>query len=155
MKSLQQSTNETIERLWLLQICAEILDEKLRTQGITLPKDKLKEAAQRILDEKSDLIELDIGDAGSSPIQIQLTQDDIRKAGEKMERISASMPGFLREMTERGTEVMFESMKRRWPAESRTQKRDIARFRRNLNARWGGGLRATQDALYSFTRIRE
>ena len=51
MKSLQQSINETIEKLWPLQICAEIIDEKLRAQGVTLPKDKVTEAAQRIFDE--------------------------------------------------------------------------------------------------------
>jgi hypothetical protein len=57
-----------------------------------------------------------------------------------MEQLSNMLPALLRDMTLRGTEVVLESMKRRWPKESRAQKRHMNRFRRNLDVRWGPGL---------------
>lgn len=140
MKSLQQTINDTIEKQWPLQICAEVVDEKLRAQGIKLSKRKLTELARRILDENAASIDLQVGNSGPSPLQIQFTEDDGRKAEEKMERLSASFPDFVSELTARGTDIMLASMKRPWPKESLAQKRDTDRFRRNLNQRWGSGL---------------
>lgn len=141
MKSLQQAVNDVLEKQWPLKICAEVIDEKLRSQGIKLPKRKLNELARRILEGNAESINTEGASEGEQPpIQICFTEDDGRKAEEKMAQLSESLPGFIGEMTVRGTEIMLASMKRRWPKESRAQKRDMDRFRQNLNARWGLGL---------------
>ncbi len=140
MKSLQQTMDDILERQWPLKVCAELLDEKLRAQGVALSKSKLNDLAERILDEKKTSIDFEIGESELSAVQIEFTEEDGRKAEEKMEQLSNMLPGLLREMTVRGTEVVLESMKRRWPKEFRAQKRDMNRFRRNLDLRWGCGL---------------
>jgi hypothetical protein len=140
MKSLQQAMNDILERQWPLKVCAELLDEKLRAQGVTLSQSKLNELAKRILDEKKTSIDLEIDENELSAVQIEFTEEDGRKAEEKMEQLSNMLPALLRDMTVRGTEVVLESMKRRWPKESRAQKRDMNRLRRNLDVRWGPAL---------------
>lgn len=106
MKSLQQAINDVIEKQWPQHICAELLDEKFRAQGIKLPKRKLKQLARRILEEKADSIAFEGANGEPASIQIQFTKDDGRKAKEKMERLSASLPDFVNEMV-RGTEIML------------------------------------------------
>lgn len=140
MKSLQQTVDDILERQWPLKICTELLDEKLRDQGLKLSKSKLTKLAERVLDERTSSIDLDIDEPALAGIQIEFTKEDGRKAEERMEQLSNSLPGFLQEMTVVGTELVLKSMRRRWPKESRAQKREIEQFRRNLQLRWGPGL---------------
>lgn len=141
MKSLQQAINDVLEKQWPLKVCAEVIDEKLRSQGIKLPKRQLNELARQILEGNVESINTGGASEGEQPpIQVYLTEEDGRKAEEKLVRLSDSLPEFISEMTMRGVEIMLTSMKRRWPKESRAQKRDMDRFRKNLNARWGLGL---------------
>lgn len=141
MKSLQEVVEETVTKHWPQQVCAEVIEEKLRSQGVKLSKRKLTEMVRRILDEKLESIEFDADEGAPSLLQVQFTEEDIRKAEERLnQRLSDLRPEFLNEVTDRGTEVMLESLKRRWPKESREQTRDMDRFRRNLAMRWGAGL---------------
>ncbi len=140
MKSLQQTVDAILEREWPLKICADLLYEKHRAQNIELSKAKLNVLAPRVLDGTSASVDFAVDEPALSGIQIEFTEEDGRKAEERMQQLSNSLPGLLGEMTVRGTEVVLESMKRRWPEEARAQKRDLDRFRRNLNLRWGPGL---------------
>src|SRR4051794_37539907 len=74
MDTIQKALNQTLENV-PADILSDILDAKLRAQGIRLTKDKCKELATRILKEKVDELTFD-ADTELKDIVLQFTDAD-------------------------------------------------------------------------------
>ncbi|MBR0840485.1 hypothetical protein JQ607_09830 [Bradyrhizobium liaoningense] len=138
MDFIHNTVNKTLEDV-PENILSDLLDEKLRAQGINLTKDKLKELANRVLKEKVSEFSLDV-DTDLKEIAIKLTDADMKIVLAKMEAFLASMPALIQGMLDDTAQAWLESLKRRWMAESERQHNQLDEFRERLADRWGDGL---------------
>jgi Family of unknown function (DUF5677) len=138
MDTIQNAMNDVIENV-PADILSDLLDEKLRAQGIKLAKDKRKELAKRILKEKVDELTFD-ADTEFKDIVLQFTDADTDAVKARLETFLEKLPTFVQGFTNETADVLQKSLKRKWKAESRRQQRDLKGFRERLAERWGNGL---------------
>lgn len=141
MDTLQKTMNRWLEELPRLFL-ADLLDDKLRANGIKLSKRKRGEFADKIL--KKELDAFDFGDGRKSGakrnITIEFTDTDSELMQQKFREFMDRLPALIDGLVEKTTKSILTTLKRRWPSESRAQRRDLDGFRKRLQERWGDGL---------------
>lgn len=138
MDQIQRSVNEILENV-PADILSDLLDGKLRAQGIALPKEKRMELAKRILSEKVNELTID-ADSEIRDLVIQFTDADATAVSAKLDEFLERLPDRIQGLMDETADALFESLKQRWEAESRQQQIDLDGFRERLAQRWGDGL---------------
>ncbi|HEV2628842.1 MAG TPA: DUF5677 domain-containing protein [Pseudolabrys sp.] len=141
MDTLQKTIDAWLEQLPRL-LFANLLDKKLRAQGIKLSRQKREQLADTILVDKLETFEFDDGNKNSRKrkISISFTDSDIRYLERKSQKFLDQFPALIHQITEKQSKSLLRSLKRKWPTESRAQRRDLDSFRKRLQDRWGDGL---------------
>jgi hypothetical protein len=141
MDTLQKAMNRSLEELPRL-LLADLLDQKLRAQGIKLSKRRRDQLAEKILKEKLDAFDFDDGRKGSAKqkITIEFTDADSKFMEKKFEKFMDGLPALIEGLTEKTSRSILITLKRRWPNEFRAQRRELGDFRKRLRESWGDGL---------------
>jgi hypothetical protein len=140
MGSLQQAMSDIIDELPHI-VLSQLMDEKLRAQKITLGKRKLKALVARILGGKVDSITVEYGNGRRErTVTVDLKEDEVANVTERLDKFLDRIPDLIEEMAEKSSSKILPILKRRWPRESRDQKRDINGFKKRLYDRWGTAL---------------
>src|SRR5665213_125041 len=139
--TLQKTMNRWLEELPRLFL-ADLLDQKLRAQGIKLSKLKRGELADKILKEKLNAFDFDHGRKSGAKrnITIEFTDTDSELMEKKFRQFMDRLPALIDSLTENTSQSILSTLKRRWPSESRAQRHDLDGFRKRLQQRWGVGL---------------
>jgi Family of unknown function (DUF5677) len=143
MGTLEEKYLEGLRHL----LFSDLLDQKLRAQGIKLSNHKLSELTGKILEEPLQSIDFDDGRkcGRERKIVIELTDADSQRLAKRFEEYidPVSIEKFARKISE----TTLATLKRRWPNESRAQRRDLDAFRRRLDKRWSDGFQKLQMLL--------
>src|SRR6266852_1871719 len=141
MDTLQKAMNRWLEELPHLLV-ADLLDDKLRAQGVKLSKRKRGELADKILNEQLEAFDFDDGRkvSGKRNITIQFTETDSEFIEKKFMKFMEHLPALIDHLMGKASQSVLSTLKRRWPSESQVRRRDLNGFRKRLQERWGDGL---------------
>ena len=123
-------------------LLSDLLDRKLRAQGIKLSKRKLGEFTDKILNERLDRFDFNDGRIRfrRRHIAIEFTDADSQSVEGKFEKFTERLPELIEELTEKMCQSILGMLKRRWPSEARAQRRELNGFLKRLDKRWGDGI---------------
>jgi Family of unknown function (DUF5677) len=122
-------------------VLAQLLDEKLKVQGVKLSKRRIKELAEHILSGHAERLTFDDKRKKVRTIRIDLTDDDLDRFTRRIDVfVRNDLPRVTESLLESTSADVFQVLKARWPRESRVTGRYIDAFRKRLAQRWGQGL---------------
>ena len=141
MDGLQKAIEKSL--LDLPALClAPLIRAKLLEQGIKITSRRALTLARQILRGKT---------AFSTPgntdtsVQIAITDDETAGVLKKIDTfLKNDLPEILTKAQTDAAPPILSSLKKRWPAERRTQAREIADFRDRLHERWGRAISKLQ-----------
>jgi hypothetical protein len=115
MDTLQKTMNRWLDELPRL-LLADLLDQKLRAQGIKLSKHQRGELADKILTEKLDAFDFDHGRKGGGKrnITIEFTDIDSELMEKKFKKFVEGLPTLIEDLTEKTFQSVLSTLKRRW-----------------------------------------
>ena len=142
MDTLQKSMDAWLSEELPRTLVVDLLDKKLRAERIRLSKRKLKQLADKILEEKLDSFELDedLNGRTKKKLTIEFTDADAEQFGHDFEKVLDRLPAIIRDLVEKTSQSLLVALEQKWAKESRAQRRDIDGFRKHLQERWGVGL---------------
>lgn len=148
MDSLQKALDEQLTKL-PHQVLHELLDKKLKTIGIKLPKKRTSELAERIL--LNDLEALNfIEDQKNTRKQgqkLSFTDEDLRFVEGRINNVLKALPLIVQAASDKASSKILKDLKQKWPIEAEQQTEETFDFRKRLNKRWGKGLEKLQLLL--------
>jgi Family of unknown function (DUF5677) len=141
MDTLQKAISEQLTGLPRL-LLADLLDQKLRGQGIKLSKRKRSELADRILTKKTNASDFNGAqkDNVKRRVTVRFTDTDSELIENKINKFMERLPTLIDDLAEKTYPALMSTLKRRWPSEARARRRDLDGFHKRLRARWGDGL---------------
>ena len=120
------------------QLATELVEKKLLEQQIKVSKKVLTEVVDRML-AGEDEIQIDVGN-GLQELSIDFTDDDLASLDTRANELIEKLPAIIDQASEGFSNSILSTLKRKWRGERRSQRRDMAGFRKRLSKRWGKGL---------------
>jgi hypothetical protein len=116
----------------------QLLDKKLKAQGIKLSKRKIRELVSRVLDGHEENITFDDKRKRTRTVKIDLTDDDLDHMTRRLDDfIKNDVPRVTENFIEDTATNIFQLLRARWRRESRVYRREMEGFRKRLTQRWG------------------
>lgn len=134
---LQKAFDKALQEVpWRLG--TEIVLEKIRASGI----EPSEEDAEKISSWLKTGAEgtLDLGYASDVLSQIELNDDDWSQLKRAQTKFSENIPALLATQIETSSNESLDDLRKRWAAESASQKLEIGQFIARLGRRWNSGL---------------
>jgi hypothetical protein len=149
--TLQSAFEEGLNRIPQM-VLEHQLAKKLKAQGVTLPKKRLAELAERILSGEKQT-HLNIARGTNRHVQLSFDENDVEQILARVQRIyETTVPDLIPGISERMSKSVLRKLKERWPQESELQRADISAFRGRMEVRWREPLDRLRMLL---TMIRE
>jgi Family of unknown function (DUF5677) len=140
MGNLQKMFETQIGKIPSLLI-ANLVREKLQAQGIKLTERQLRRLQKAVHDGKTEGLKFHHGKSTERNISIDFTEEDTSSLLSRANRfLEEGLPKVVYKVADEVAVKLLRQLKRNWPAESRAQRREIAGFRKRLEARWGSAL---------------
>lgn len=135
MQVLQQaieSAFDTLPELWL----AALIRKKLAAKGVECSKADMERLVQHVR-SRSDKPFRIRRSGKNRQITIEFTQEEIDEAQKRLSGfIQNGLPEVVQKTTRKMAKEVLRDLKRKWPAESRFQRRELEGFRKRLYRRW-------------------
>lgn len=115
-----------------------ILKEKFSDLGIAVEPEKLRKASQHFLSGGG---EFHFGNEQADATNIELTEEDENAIVSEVEAfIRNDLPAIISKAADEAADGLYDALKRKWAKEHRQQIKDLSRFRKRLEYRYGPGL---------------
>jgi hypothetical protein len=138
MRVLQDAIDETLSQLPQIAV-AELVERKLKDQGITLSKRRFQNLVKRLMKDGS--AELRDVPKSAEP-NLAISDEDVAELERRVKGFLKTYRQLIQNLTEERSASILAVLKKRWPRESRFQRRDKQGFQKRLHQRWGMGLEA-------------
>jgi len=116
-----------------------LLREKLQKMGVKARKSSIRRVAEQILSGVKGTVSF--GEKAADAADIEITQVDLDTVFKRLEKFSeVDLPKIIEGVGDRTANDLYTSLKKKWAQEHRHQNTDLARFRKNLELRYGEGL---------------
>ena len=137
MRILQDAIEEFLQDL-PEQALAALIEKKLTAQGVKLSARQRKLLTRRLMEDNTDTIRLwNWKWWRDQNVALEFTQEDIEQIEQNFtEFADKRLPDVLESATNELAHKTLADLKRRWPAYSREQRRELAAFRKRLYDRW-------------------
>lgn len=133
------------------EIFSDILYDTMKSQLASLLRGKLEQAGAKVKQSELDRAAEQLVSGVSGPISfsskkldvfnIAITDDELKAITDRVEvQLKAIFPGVVRSVADQSARNLYETLKQRWKKEHKKQVADLARFRGNLEKRYGEGL---------------
>lgn len=137
MNGLQKAIEKKLSDLPVLAL-ASLLRRKLAQQGVKVNLRRAETMARQSLAGKSTF---SLPGKRTESLQIKITDEDSAGIVKWIELfLEKDLQELLLKMQRDIVPQIFKTLKRRWPAEYRTQTRELSEFRNRLNQRWRTGI---------------
>jgi Family of unknown function (DUF5677) len=120
------------------QFLLELVAKKLSLQGIKLSARNRKRLAKRLSKGTSGTFRVgNLNFWDRRHLKLEFTPEEIEQAGQKFtEFIEGRLPDVILASADDLSQKILTHLKRRWPAEARRQRRQLAGFSKRLHDRW-------------------
>jgi len=137
MRILQDAIEKFLQDL-PEQALAALIEKKLTAQGVKLSARQRKLLTRKLMESDADNLRLwNWKWWDHRHITLEFTQEDIDQIGQNFtEFADKRLPQVLESATYDLAGKILADLKRRWPAYSREQRRDLSTFRKRLYDRW-------------------
>lgn len=142
MKDIEDEIAEVIQKAvhemprTLLQ---KLLKEKFQAVGVKVKEAKFREAIEHILSGSDE--DFIFGDKQVDEANVELSDGDFDAIIEKVESfVKNDVPAILLKSSDQAADGLYKELSKRWAKEHNQQVKDLARFKKNLETRYGEGL---------------
>lgn len=137
MRTIQDALDQFLQQL-PGEIVGELVAKKFAEHGITLSKRERRSLADHLRRGKSQFAfrRWDLRWWKRKHIEIKMTPADIEQATQIANEIIERVPQFLADAMEIAAAGVLTRLRRKWNRESRAQRRDVVRFRRQHYRHW-------------------
>jgi len=137
MRTLQDAIEGVVQGL-PEQALAVLIEKKLAAQGVKLSTRQRKLLTKQIMQGGNDTYRLQTWKWWDSRhLTLEFTPQDIEQIEQKFTGVIENLlPDLIRAATEEMSRDVLADLKRKWRAESRLQRRELAGFRKRLYDRW-------------------
>jgi hypothetical protein len=136
MRNLHDAIQAVLEGL-PEQALSGLIEKKLAAQGVKLSKGQCDQLTQQIMNRKDHFRLQPWRLWDHRHVTIEFTPEDAEQVGKKLEEfIENRLPDLVQTTVEDAAHKVLATLKRRWPAESRRQRQELAGFRKRLYDRW-------------------
>jgi hypothetical protein len=116
-----------------------LLEARFTELGIKVKPAKLRAAAEHIMAGNQG--DFSFGSKLADAADIELTEADFDSIVEKTEAfLKDDVPGLLKTLADSSADGLYNDLEKNWTTEHPRQLKDVARFKRNLEVRYGLGL---------------
>jgi hypothetical protein len=124
------------------QFMCHLIAEKIETQGITLSRRQQKLLLQHVRSRKGESFRIDGWKFWNRrKVQVKFTPEEIEQSADKFsDFIKEKLPDIVLNATEEFSKKVLADLKRKWPAESRRQRKQGTGFGKRLYLRWGSSI---------------
>jgi len=120
-------------------LLAKLLKGKFAEAGVNVTDAKLRAAADHILSGRNE--DFSFGDAKADGTSIEISDEDFDAIIQKVEKFAKEdLPEVIKKTADDAAVGLYSSLEQRWAKEHKQQVKDVARFKRRLEKRYGSGL---------------
>jgi hypothetical protein len=137
MNGLQKAIEQSLSSLPVVAL-GKLLRRKLAEQSVDIDSRTAESLARDLFAGKSNV---SLAGERTAPLQIVLSEEDSSEIANRVQVfIENDLDALLLKTQEDAAIRILKTLKTRWPAESRMQRKEISEFRSRLYERWNAGI---------------